>query len=198
MRPCQLQQLCSLVEGGHSEVVLRRRRRRELLRRRTPAEEGLSAGELPRPCLQGGERAVEPHPRAYISLEAIAELKRHARSSSRSSTPINPMRNNAPQRVSTLRDLSAPAPAGPSRGGFGTGGPSSDVEEDAEQAEFFTGGEKSGLSVENPNAKRKGNPAGGASDSVKGILQKAKEYVQLSYLFGGRDNLTDADNNLDL
>lgn len=103
------------------------------------------------------------------------------------------MRNNAPQRVSTLRDLSAPAPAGPSRGGFGTGGPSSDDEEDAEQAEFFTGGEKSGLSVENPNAKRKGNPAGGASDSVKGILQKAKEYVPTSLFTCLGDNSMDTD-----
>ena len=109
-------------------------------------------------------------------------------SSSRSATPSNPMRSNEAPRVSTLRDLNSSAPAQQR--------PDSDDDDDddnKEQLEFFTGGEKrsasplqlhssklipfvrSGLSVENPNARR-GN--GGMGDMIKGILQKAKEYVE--------------------
>ncbi|ORY88474.1 hypothetical protein BCR35DRAFT_301621 [Leucosporidium creatinivorum] len=104
-------------------------------------------------------------------------------SSSRSATPSNPMRSNQAPRVTGFRDLNAaaaPTQASGSRGGGGAGprvgrinhgDDSEDDEQGKDPQEFFTGGEKSGLSVQNPNAGL-GREAG---DMIKGILQKAKE-----------------------
>ncbi|KAL8293351.1 hypothetical protein RQP46_000052 [Phenoliferia psychrophenolica] len=93
-------------------------------------------------------------------------------SSSRSATPSNPFRSNQGPRVSTLRDLnSAAPPPQPRSGGVGRV-PHGDDDDDDDPAEFFTGGEKSSLAVENPNAKK---GRGATGDMIKGILQKAKE-----------------------
>ncbi|GAA5824062.1 hypothetical protein JCM3770_004946 [Rhodotorula araucariae] len=99
-------------------------------------------------------------------------------STSRSGTPSNPMRSNAAPRVTGLRDLaSSSASAGPTPGGFGgfggRGGDDDDDDDDDEgkdPATFFTGGAKSGLSVENPNDRK-----GGMADMVRNILNQARE-----------------------
>ncbi|BGP51758.1 protein phosphatase regulator [Rhodotorula kratochvilovae] len=109
-------------------------------------------------------------------------------STSRSGTPSNPMRSNAAPRVTGFRDLaSSSASAGPTPGGFGGfGGRAGDDDDDDEEDEgkdpatFFTGGAKSGLSVENPNDSR-----GGMADMVRNILNQARESSRR--LTGGED-----------
>ncbi|GAA5947761.1 hypothetical protein JCM3775_002947 [Rhodotorula graminis] len=116
-------------------------------------------------------------------------------STSRSATPSNPMRSNQAPRVTGLRDLnSAAAGAGPSAGGSGGGfggfggramggdDDSDDEDESRDPATFFTGGAKSGLSVENPDDRR---GAGGMSDMVRQILNQARQGSRR--LAGGED-----------
>ncbi|GAA5850402.1 hypothetical protein JCM9279_001403 [Rhodotorula babjevae] len=106
-------------------------------------------------------------------------------STSRSATPSNPMRSNQAPRVTGFRDLNSAA-AGPSAGGSGGGGgfgglggraaggddDSDDEDESRDPATFFTGGAKSGLSVENPDDRR---GAGGMADMVRNILNQARQ-----------------------
>ncbi|KAF5361436.1 hypothetical protein D9758_006167 [Tetrapyrgos nigripes] len=77
-------------------------------------------------------------------------------------------------RISSLRDLQSSAPSVPSGGGFGgTGGGRDDDDSDGEEPDtenWFTGGERSGLSVQNPNSGRRG---GGDRDIVQDLLQRA-------------------------
>ncbi|GAA5859729.1 hypothetical protein JCM8547_007002 [Rhodosporidiobolus lusitaniae] len=96
-------------------------------------------------------------------------------SSSRFATPSNPLRSNTGPRVTGFRDLAA-ASSGPSFGGGGRGGGDDDSDDDdsRDPTNFFTGGAKSGLSVENPDAKKDG----GMRDMIKGILQQAREGSQ--------------------
>ncbi|GAA5998863.1 protein phosphatase regulator SHP1 [Rhodotorula paludigena] len=99
-------------------------------------------------------------------------------SSSGRSTPSNPLRSNTGPRVTGFRDLASSGPsAGPSSsrfGGFGAGRNDDDDDDDDDEgrdpATFFTGGAKSGLSVENPDDQR-----GGMADMVRNILQQARE-----------------------
>ncbi|KAM0790386.1 hypothetical protein ACM66B_003268 [Microbotryomycetes sp. NB124-2] len=107
-------------------------------------------------------------------------------SSSRSNTPSSSgFRTSAGARIASLSDFNAPS-AGPSTSGSRLGRIShnndddddhghdhdDDVDDDKDPLEYFAGGEKSGLSLQNPNARP---PAGGASDVVKGILRQAVE-----------------------
>ncbi|GJN94362.1 hypothetical protein Rhopal_007436-T1 [Rhodotorula paludigena] len=99
-------------------------------------------------------------------------------SSSGRSTPSNPLRSNTGPRVTGFRDLASSGPsAGPSSsrfGGVGAGRNDDDDDDDDDEgrdpATFFTGGAKSGLSVENPDDQR-----GGMADMVRNILQQARE-----------------------
>ncbi|GAA5908499.1 hypothetical protein JCM8208_002647 [Rhodotorula glutinis] len=116
-------------------------------------------------------------------------------STSRSATPSNPMRSNQAPRVTGFRDLN-PAAQGPSAGGSGAGGgfggfggraaggddDSDDDDESRDPATFFTGGAKSGLSVENPDDRR---GAGGMADMVRNILNQARQGTRR--LAGGED-----------
>ncbi|KAF8594705.1 SEP-domain-containing protein [Ceratobasidium sp. AG-I] len=88
------------------------------------------------------------------------------------STP--PARSGAAGRVSTLRDLSSSAPA-PAPSPHRHGGSDDDDDDEApsdQPLNFFTGGERSGLSVENPDAapRRSGPPS-----LVRDIFRKAAE-----------------------
>ncbi|QRV95724.1 UBX (ubiquitin regulatory X) domain protein [Ceratobasidium sp. AG-Ba] len=77
-------------------------------------------------------------------------------------------RNTGGSRLATLRDLaSGGAPPPPSRQ------PESDDEDEApgQPLNFFTGGERSGLSVENPDAPRRSGPP----SLVRDIFKKAAE-----------------------
>ncbi|GAA5912600.1 NSFL1 cofactor p47 [Sporobolomyces salmoneus] len=92
----------------------------------------------------------------------------------------NPLRSNAGPRVTGFRDLAASSSGGgggggPRIGGFGGGADSdSDDENDSKDpANFYTGGAKSGLSVENPDDQRK--KLGAHGEAIKRILQQAKE-----------------------
>ncbi|KAK4045960.1 protein phosphatase regulator [Microbotryomycetes sp. JL201] len=103
---------------------------------------------------------------------------------SRSHTPSQISRSTGGARIASLRDYNAPS-AGPSTGGSRLGRIShdddnggnniGDEDEDGDEKdplEYFAGGEKSGLSLQNPNARP---PASGASDVVRGILRQAVE-----------------------
>ncbi|GAA5829423.1 hypothetical protein JCM5353_008690 [Sporobolomyces roseus] len=87
----------------------------------------------------------------------------------------NPLRSNNGPRVTGFRDLAASSSAGPSFGGGGGGGgraASDDEDERKDPQNFYTGGAKSGLSVENPDNQQKGGAHG---DMIKNILQQAKD-----------------------
>ncbi|PWN93927.1 SEP-domain-containing protein [Acaromyces ingoldii] len=82
--------------------------------------------------------------------------------------------NSQPARsggIASLRDLrdSAQAPHAAEEDG------DDDEKRDRDPAHFYTGGERSGLSVENPNRRARG---GNAPDIVQDILQKAAEAGQ--------------------
>ncbi|GAA5939865.1 protein phosphatase regulator SHP1 [Sporobolomyces koalae] len=79
----------------------------------------------------------------------------------------NPMRSNAGPRITGFRDL-ASSSAGPTPSGG-----DSDDDESRDPTNFYTGGAKSGLSVENPDEQRRSGGAHG--DMIKNILQQAKE-----------------------
>ncbi|GAA6017789.1 hypothetical protein JCM10207_000502 [Rhodosporidiobolus poonsookiae] len=93
-------------------------------------------------------------------------------SSSRSATPSNPLRSNTGPRVTGFRDLAAASSSGPSFGGRGRDD-SDDEDDSKDPTNFYTGGAKSGLSVENPDDKR-----GGMGDLLKNIMQQAREGSQ--------------------
>ncbi|GAA5980989.1 hypothetical protein JCM5350_004793 [Sporobolomyces pararoseus] len=104
----------------------------------------------------------------------------------------NPLRSNTGPRVTGFRDLASSSSAGGGQaggsrfGGFGTGGPGSgsDDDESKDPANFYTGGAKSGLSVENPDDQRS---LGAHGDAIKKILQQAKEGAEKRGMggFGG-------------
>ncbi|TNY20371.1 hypothetical protein DMC30DRAFT_254229, partial [Rhodotorula diobovata] len=151
--------------------------------------------------------APVPAPRGAYTLSgapveslpaAWAATRSSSASTSRSTTPSsNPLRSNQGPRVTGFRDLASSSASGPpaapggSRGGFGTlgglgsGGGEDDSEEDEarDPATFFTGGAKSGLSVENPDDRRGGG--GGMADMVRNILNQAREGSRR--LAGGED-----------
>ncbi|GAA5871624.1 hypothetical protein JCM3774_006314 [Rhodotorula dairenensis] len=109
------------------------------------------------------------------------------------STPKNPLRSTGGPRVTGFRDLAAASSASGPGGGFGGFGPSagggddSDDDEGKDPSSFYTGGAKSGLSVENPDDARR---RGGVSDMLKNILQQAREGS--SRLAGGEEAPTAA------
>ncbi|KDE08574.1 hypothetical protein MVLG_01347 [Microbotryum lychnidis-dioicae p1A1 Lamole] len=102
--------------------------------------------------------------------------------STRSSTPSNPIRSSGGPRVTGFRDLASagrPSNSISSHGGngprIGRIGQTNDDDDHGRSGgndpqEFFAGGGKSGLSVENPNANR-----GKFEDTIKGIFEKAIE-----------------------
>ncbi|GAA5906370.1 hypothetical protein JCM6882_002711 [Rhodosporidiobolus microsporus] len=96
------------------------------------------------------------------------------------STPRNPLRSNAGPRITGFRDLASAAPSGgPSFGGRGGDDDSDEEGEGRDPAHFFTGGARSGLSVENPDDPRNGGGVGGGMrDMIRGILQQAREGSQ--------------------
>ncbi|GAA5886460.1 hypothetical protein JCM16303_001417 [Sporobolomyces ruberrimus] len=105
-----------------------------------------------------------------------------ANSSRPASANRNPLRSNTGPRVTGFRDL-ASSSSGPS-GGFGGGGGDSDDEDDSKDpANFYTGGAKSGLSVENPDDQRK--KMGAHGDTIKKIFEQAKEGSASRFPGGG-------------
>ncbi|BGP20220.1 hypothetical protein JCM10213_005926 [Rhodosporidiobolus nylandii] len=128
----------------------------------------------------------------------------------------NPIRSNAGPRVTGFRDLASSGPSfgggssggssskfgsfsqlkkreegGGGFGGFGGGGGGGGDDSDDEGRDptnFYTGGAKSGLSVENPDDARRraaaaaaadaGGPGGGVGDMVRSLLQQAREGSQ--------------------
>ncbi|KAM0750267.1 SEP-domain-containing protein [Meredithblackwellia eburnea MCA 4105] len=132
------------------------------------------ASPAPAASSWGGGRTLSG---AAAPASAAPAFGSSSNSSSRSGTPTNPFRSSAAPRVSTLRDLAPSGPpahsgSGPRIGRLPQGDDDDDDDDDErDPANFFAGGEKSGLSVQNPNAKK----GGGTSDMIKGILQKAKE-----------------------
>ncbi|GAA5821420.1 hypothetical protein JCM10212_002338 [Sporobolomyces blumeae] len=109
-------------------------------------------------------------------------------SSRAASTNRNPLRSNTGPRVTGFRDLAASS-GGPSVGGFGGfggaggGDDSDDDDEGKDPSNFYTGGAKSGLSVENPDDQRRGGAHG---DMIRNILQQAREGAKnLGGAFGG-------------
>ncbi|POY75431.1 hypothetical protein BMF94_1501 [Rhodotorula taiwanensis] len=128
---------------------------------------------------------VEPMPAGWGA--ATGSGSNSGRNSGASTPNRNPIRSSGGPRVTGFRDLAA-ASAGPSSGGggfggFGGGGDDSDDEDGRKDPQnFYTGGAKSGLSVENPDDPRR---RGGISDMLKNILQQAREGS--SRLAGGEE-----------
>ena len=89
--------------------------------------------------------------------------------SASSSQPAS--RRQAPQRgLRTLQDLqNQPSGHGHAHGDDGDHASDDDYEDDENQ-DFFAGGEKSGLAVQNPNAS---NPR----DHINNILRRARQYA---------------------
>lgn len=98
---------------------------------------------------------------AYVPPEA----------SSSSSTPQPTSGPKPAQRgLRTLKDLQSAGASG--SGGHGHDHDDDDEDDDRDQ-DFFAGGEKSGLAVQNPGQ-------GNAQDHISNILKRAREYVKRS------------------
>lgn len=91
-------------------------------------------------------------------------------SASSSSSARQPAASRQPQRgvagLRTLGDLQS------SGGGHAHADDDDDSDDDGAQQDFFAGGEKSGLAVQNPNQT---NPR----DHINSILRRAREYVSI-------------------
>ncbi|GAA6009592.1 hypothetical protein JCM11491_001027 [Sporobolomyces phaffii] len=144
-----------------------------------PQPQHMYQPEPQRPAASGGGgnytlsgAPAEPLPAGWGSGSSSANTSRPG------SANRNPLRSNAGPRITGFRDLASSSAAGPSSGGgriggFGGGGSGSDDEDDSKDpANFYTGGAKSGLSVENPDDQR---GLGSHGDAIKRILQQAKE-----------------------
>ncbi len=84
-----------------------------------------------------------------------------------SSTPSQPAARRQPQRgLRTLGDLQASG-GGQAHGHDDGDGASDDDDQDDENQDFFAGGEKSGLAVQNPNQAN-------ARDQINNILRRAR------------------------
>lgn len=88
--------------------------------------------------------------------------------SSSSSQPAAGQQQPSRRGVAGLRTLRDLQPAGGSHAGHGHD--HDDDDDDDENHDFFTGGEKSGLAVQNPGA---GNP----QDHINNILKRARQYA---------------------
>lgn len=69
-------------------------------------------------------------------------------------------------KLRTLKDL---------QGGSAGNDDDDDDDDDEHKQDFFAGGEKSGLAVQNPNSSK-------PSDLIKNILNRAKQYVEIARL----------------
>ncbi|CBY01556.1 similar to Cdc48-dependent protein degradation adaptor protein (Shp1) [Plenodomus lingam JN3] len=120
-----------------------------------PADSHSSNPNAPQQPAAGGGRTLGG---AYVPPAA-------ASSSSSSSQPAA-ARRQAPQRgLRTLKDLQSGGGGGPARNHSSD---DDDAEKDDENQDFFAGGEKSGLAVQNPNAA---NPR----DQINNILKRARQ-----------------------
>lgn len=97
-----------------------------------------------------------------------------------SASSQQPARSQAPQQrgvagLRTLKDLqSSGGGQGPGQGHAHDAGDSDSDDHDEEGQDFFAGGEKSGLAVQNPN---QANPR----DQINNILKRARQYVTSMY-----------------
>ncbi|GAA5952728.1 hypothetical protein JCM3765_002257 [Sporobolomyces pararoseus] len=148
-----------------------------------PSSSAPSAQQQAQPAIQQPQPQRGTYTLSGAPAEPLPADWGSGSSSSNNSRPAsanrNPLRSNTGPRVTGFRDLASSSSgggqAGGSRfGGFGTGGPGSDSDEDdsKDPANFYTGGAKSGLSVENPDDQRS---LGAHGDAIKKILQQAKE-----------------------
>ncbi|KAH3950424.1 hypothetical protein HBI56_155940 [Parastagonospora nodorum] len=115
----------------------------------------------PQQPVPGGARRLDG---TYVDPPAAA-------ASSSSSQPSSS--RQAPQQrgvagLRTLKDLQSSGGGGGHGHAHGDGDHSSDEDQDDENQDFFTGGEKSGLAVQNPNAA---NPR----DQINNILKRARQ-----------------------
>ncbi|GAA5971694.1 hypothetical protein JCM21900_003426 [Sporobolomyces salmonicolor] len=147
-----------------------------------PAAASTLAAPQPQQAQRSGAYTLsgEPAEPMPASWGGAAAGGRASGSSSRSSSG-NPFRSNAGPRVTGFRDLASASSSGPSAGGFGGfggggagAGDDSDEDEGRDPAHFFTGGAKSGLSVENPDDQRRAG-GGAHGDMIRNILQQARE-----------------------
>ncbi|KAG8808900.1 hypothetical protein FRC17_003717 [Serendipita sp. 399] len=104
----------------------------------------------------GGNGDPEPLPGAWANRTNQPRMGRIGGPST-----ARPSNNNG--RFATLRDFASSGPPAPHH-------PDNDEDEDTPQ-NFFAGGERSGLSVQNPNHGERG----GARDQVRDILRRAAE-----------------------
>lgn len=91
-----------------------------------------------------------------------------AGASSSSSQQPSTSRQPAQRGLRTLKDLQSGGGGGHGHGHSDGDGDSNEDSQDDENQDFFTGGEKSGLAVHNPNAA---NPR----DQINNILKRARQ-----------------------
>ncbi|KIM31278.1 hypothetical protein M408DRAFT_327539 [Serendipita vermifera MAFF 305830] len=116
--------------------------------------------------LGGNNDNAEPLPEAWANRSSQPRVGRIGGPSS----AAPPARGSG--RLGTLRDLQSSDPPRPSHGHGPSARHSDDDEDDDTPQNFFAGGERSGLSVENPNHP---NRRGGAENQVRDILRRAAE-----------------------
>lgn len=125
-----------------------------------PQDEPFGEAAAPVPDNYTGPRTLSGQPVAADSTFGVSQRQTASPSSSRPAGGRGGM--------STIRDMNS---SGPGRGGHDD----SDDDNDDEM-KYFAGGEKSALSVENPEARKRKNQPGG--DLVKEILKRAAEEGQ--------------------
>ncbi|THV02582.1 SEP-domain-containing protein [Dendrothele bispora CBS 962.96] len=124
----------------------------------------------------GGGGSSEPLPSSWSQPSSARRVGRIGDWNNSGSS--NASSGGGGARISSLRDLQSSAPSMPtSGGGFGGSGGASgrdddDDDDDGPDTEnWFTGGERSGLSVQNPNSGRRGE--GLAGGMVDDLLRRA-------------------------
>ncbi|GAA5973970.1 hypothetical protein JCM11641_001249 [Rhodosporidiobolus odoratus] len=162
-----------------------------------PAGWGLSAGSVLPSCSQTSFNILHCQHAPSRSSTSTSSAFPSSSSSSSASSSRNPPAlrgGNSGPRVTGFHDLaSGGSGSAPKRSGGGSKFSSFSAIRDREDearddgdvndpTNFYTGGAKSGLSVENPDRPEKenpgGGPGGGIGDMLRGILQQAREGSQ--------------------
>ncbi|GAA5833643.1 hypothetical protein JCM3766R1_002598 [Sporobolomyces carnicolor] len=179
---CSLDQAKFYLESANGDVAMAVATYFENAGQDASSHGGQHAAEVPTsnvpPRLERPIEQPQPQRGAYtLSGQAAEPLPAGWGSGSNSSNNSrpgsanrNPLRSNTGPRVTGFRDLaSSSAPS------FGGPGDDSDDDDDGSKdpANFYTGGAKSGLSVENPDDQR--NRLGAHGEAIKKIMQQAKE-----------------------
>ncbi|KAI0321545.1 ubiquitin-related domain-containing protein [Amylostereum chailletii] len=124
----------------------------------------------------GGGDADNALPEAWARPAAAPRIGRIGGLGSNSGAPSS-SRSGSGARIATFRDLVASGGGGHGHSHASSDDSSDDEDKPEDQREtWFAGGERSGLSVQNPDSPRRGGPARGpAGNLIEQMLRRAKE-----------------------